>query len=111
LGYLKGFDVFVLPSLLEGIPRCLMEAHAATVPVVGTDIDGTRDLVIHEQTGLLVPPRRPDLLAQAMNRILESPELARRLAAAGRNLVGESFSAARMAMEFQAVYASLAGSR
>ncbi len=42
---LKSFDVFVLPSLLEGIPRCIMEAQAAGVPVVATDIEGIRDLV------------------------------------------------------------------
>lgn len=55
LRWLKSFDLFVLPSTLEGIPRCLMEAMAARVPIIATDIDGTRDIVIHGQTGILFP--------------------------------------------------------
>ncbi|MEZ5651305.1 MAG: glycosyltransferase [Burkholderiaceae bacterium] len=48
----EGLDAFVLPSSLEGIPRCLMEAMAARVPIVSSDIPGSRDLVTHDQTGL-----------------------------------------------------------
>ena len=107
LEYLKGFDLFVLPSLIEGIPRCIMEAHAARVPVVGTDIAGTRELVKHEQTGLLAPPRNPAKLAEAMDRILESPELGAKLASAGRKLVEEEFSAEKMAKRYEAFYFSL----
>jgi glycosyltransferase involved in cell wall biosynthesis len=104
---LKSLDVFVLPSLSEGIPRCIMEAHAARVPVVGTDIEGVRDLVKSEQTGLLVPPRNPAALAEAINRILNSPELAAKFAAGGRKLIEEKFSAARMAAEYERLYLSL----
>jgi glycosyltransferase involved in cell wall biosynthesis len=108
LEYLKSFDVLVLPSLMEGIPRCVMEAHAARVPVVGTDIDGTRDLVLHEQTGLLVPPRNPSLLAQAINRILNCRELAARLATAGRKMIDDRFSAEQVARQYEFLYLSLA---
>jgi glycosyltransferase involved in cell wall biosynthesis len=104
---LKSFDVFVLPSLSEGIPRCIMEAQAAGVPVVGTDIEGIRVLVKHEQTGLLVPPRNPAAMADAINRILNSPELAAQLAGAGRKLIEKEFSAARMAAEYERLYLSL----
>jgi len=107
LAYLKTFDVFVLPSLSEGIPRCVMEAQAAGVPVVATDIDGVRDLVKTEETGLLVPPGIPAALAAAIGRILDSPELARRLAQAARALIEERFSAARMAAEYENLYRSL----
>lgn len=105
---LKCFDVFVLPSLMEGLPRCVMEAQAAGVPVVATDIDGTRELVKPWQTGLLVPPRNPAALAEAINCILDSPELAAKLSDAGRKLVEQRFSAARMAAEYECVYLSLA---
>ena len=104
---LKSFDVFVLPSLSEGIPRCVMEAHAARVPVIGTDIEGMRVLVKHEQTGLLVPPLDPAALAEAINRILNSPELGAQLAAGGRKLIEDKFSAARMAAEYERLYLSL----
>ena len=104
---LKGLDVFVLPSLLEGIPRCIMEAHAAMVPVVATDIDGIRALVKPGETGLLVSPGDPDALAAAINHVLNSPELARKLALAGRKLIEERFSAARMARQYETLYLSL----
>jgi glycosyltransferase involved in cell wall biosynthesis len=106
LEYLKSFDVFVLPSLSEGTPRCIMEAHAARVPVVATNIPGVRTLVQPGQTGLLVAPRNPSSLAEAINRILNSPDLGERLASAGRKLVEERFSAATMAAEYQRLYLS-----
>jgi glycosyltransferase involved in cell wall biosynthesis len=106
---LKSFDVFVLPSLSEGIPRCIMEAQAAGVPVVGTDIEGIRVLIKHEETGLLVPPGNPIELAEGINRILNAPELAAKLAAAGRKLIEEKFSAAKMAAQYEDLYLSLTG--
>jgi glycosyltransferase involved in cell wall biosynthesis len=105
---LKCFDVFVLPSIMEGLPRCVMEAQAAGVPVVATDIDGTRELVKPWQTGLLVPPGNPVALAEAINCILDSPEVAAKLSGAARKLVEQRFSAARMAAEYENVYLSLA---
>lgn len=107
LEYLKSFDVFVLPSVEEGIPRCIMEAHVARVPVVGTDIDGIRELITPEQTGLLVPPRNPGALAEAINHLLDSPEIAKRLALNGRKLIEERFSAERMAEQYNSLYRSL----
>jgi glycosyltransferase involved in cell wall biosynthesis len=98
-----------LPSLSEGIPRCIMEAHAARVPVVATDIEGVRDLVRPSQTGLLVPPRNPTALAEAINRTLNAPEFAAKLVTAGRKLVEEHFSAATMAAEYESLYLSLSG--
>lgn len=59
-------DVFVLPSLWEGLPTVVLEAMLVGTPVVATDVPGTRDLVLDGQTGLLVPPRDPHALAQAM---------------------------------------------
>lgn len=108
---LKAFDVFVLPSLLEGIPRSIMEAQAAGVPVVATDIDGVRDLVKADKTGLLVPPRNPAALAEAINRVLNSPELAAQLAKAGKALIEERFSAAKMAAQYEGLYQSLSPRR
>ena len=61
-------DVLVLPSEAEGFGLVLIEAMAAGVPVVATDVPGIRDVVSSEVTGLLVPPRRPDLLREAILR-------------------------------------------
>jgi glycosyltransferase involved in cell wall biosynthesis len=110
LQQLKSFDVFVLPSLSEGLPRCIMEAHAAKVPVVATDIEGVRPLVNPNDSGLLVPPRDRDALAKAINRVLNSPESARRLADRGRQIIEERFSAATMAAQYQKLYLSFSNS-
>lgn len=66
-------DLFVLPSLYEGMPLSLIEAMAARVPVVGTDIPGNNELIDHGETGLLTPLHDPDSLAGAIRRALGDP--------------------------------------
>jgi glycosyltransferase involved in cell wall biosynthesis len=107
LDYLKSFDVFVLPSHSEGTPRCVMEAQASEIPIVGTDIDGIRNLITHEHSGLLVPPKNPKALAEAINRILSSPELALNLVEESRKIVENRFSAAIMAKSYESLYGFL----
>lgn len=63
--YLKAFDVFVLPSLKEGLPYVLLEAKLARVPIIATAVGGIPEIV-NETNGMLVPPARPDLLAEAI---------------------------------------------
>lgn len=108
LALLKGFDAFVLPSQLEGIPRCLMEAMAARVPIVASDIPGCRELVAHERTGLLVPCDDAAALAAALARMDEAAAR-ERFAAAARDEVERSYSAAAMARRYEALYRSLVG--
>ena len=71
----RGFDISVLASLSEGFPNTLVEAMAAGNPVVATAVGGSIDAVAHEETGLLVTPGRPDELAEAMLRLVQSPAL------------------------------------
>lgn len=71
------FDLFVLSSRFEGLPRTLMEATAAGVPVVATDVGGVGELVRHGDTGLLVEPGNPTALAEAIHAALEDPDGAR----------------------------------
>jgi glycosyltransferase involved in cell wall biosynthesis len=86
---LAAADVFVLPSNEEGLPGSVMEAQAAGVPVVATAVGGTPELVQHEHTGLLVPPRDAGALSEAIVRLLRDSDLAQRLAAAARASVQE----------------------
>ncbi len=109
LSWLKRFDAFVLPSALEGIPRCLMESMAAGVPIVSSDIPGSRDLVEHERTGLLFPLDDVNALQAALARLLAEPAVAGALAGAAQEKVHREFSAARMADEYLALYRRLAG--
>jgi phosphatidyl-myo-inositol alpha-mannosyltransferase len=84
-GYLAGAEVFVAPALgQESFGLVLVEAMAAGVPVVASDIAGYREVVRKDVDGLLVPPADAAALAAAVTRVLEDRELARRLAAAGR---------------------------
>jgi glycosyltransferase involved in cell wall biosynthesis len=78
LGILSLFDCFVLSSYLEGLCTSIMDAHAMGIPVVATRTGGVPDLVAHEETGLLVPPRDPGRLASAVLRMLREGDLRRR---------------------------------
>lgn len=106
---LAALDVFVLPSRIEGAPRALLEALASGRPVVATRVPGVTDLVEDGVHALLVPPERPALLADAIDRLLADPDLARRLAAAGRSLVLSRHRAADMAAAIQSLHERLLG--
>jgi glycosyltransferase involved in cell wall biosynthesis len=89
---LAAADLFVLPSFAEGMSLALMEAMAAGLPVVASDIPGNRPLVSDGQHGLLVPPGDAEALAQAIDRIWKEPELAARLGTAARDRAMSRFS-------------------
>jgi glycosyltransferase involved in cell wall biosynthesis len=101
---LASFDVFAFPSLYEGLCVAVIEAQAAGVPVVATPVGGIRETVVDGETGLLVPTRDPQALAAAIRRLLEDPELARRLADEARRRVRECFSERRMVEETLRLY-------
>ena len=72
---LAEIDLLVLPSSAEGFGLVLIEAMAARVPVIATNVAGIRDVTQHERTGLLVPVKRPDAIAQAIVRLAEDESL------------------------------------
>ena len=104
-------DLVVLPSLWEGLPNILIEAMAASRAVVATDVDGSPEVVADGRTGLLVPPRDPGRLADAMGRLLDEDSLRRRMGAAGRRRVEREFTLARTIGRMEEVYRALAGRR
>ena len=101
---LDAADVFVLPSLHEGMPLAAMEAMDAGLPVVGTDVIGTAEVVSHNETGLLVRPRDADALATALSTVLADADLRARYGSAGRRRYVEHFTSAQMAANTAAVY-------
>ncbi len=107
LGLLASLDVFVLPSESEGIPRCLLEAMAASVPVIASDIPGCRALVSHGETGELFAVGDVAALTAALQRAAASPAQRRVAALAGRRHVRERYSAAVMADRYLALYRRL----
>ncbi|MBM4301920.1 MAG: glycosyltransferase family 4 protein [Deltaproteobacteria bacterium] len=105
-------DVKVLASYAnEGVPQSLLQAMAMARPVAGTTVGGIPEVIVHEETGLLAPPRDPRALAQAMGRLMANPDYRRELGRRGRNLVVERFSMEQMAAEIEAVYEVLRQNR
>ena len=102
--WLSVADLSVLPSFHEGMPVTPVESLAARCPVVATAVDGTPEVVVHEKTGLTVSPGDAEALANAVCRVLGSPELRRQLAETGRTWVLERFSQNRMVERIQAFY-------
>jgi glycosyltransferase involved in cell wall biosynthesis len=105
---LSRFDVFVLPSLWEGLPYSLLEAAALAKPVVATDIPGVREVVKHEETGLLVPARDSESLAQAIVRLLGEKEQAVHLGQNLKNATEGDFNLSQMLQKTQDLYLKLA---
>jgi glycosyltransferase involved in cell wall biosynthesis len=102
-------DVLAVPSRREGLGLVAGEAMRCGVPVVASDTGGLRDLVIDGETGLLVRVNDADGLAAALRRVLAQPDLAGRLAAAGRIHVDSEFSSRRFASRLTALAAVVAG--
>jgi colanic acid/amylovoran biosynthesis glycosyltransferase len=90
--YLRGSDIFVLPSFAEGVPVSLMEAMVTGIPVIATNVGGVAELVESERTGLLVPPADSAALAQAIARYQDDYELRRRVASHGRERVIQHYN-------------------
>jgi len=90
-GLLQAMDIFVLPSYREGMPRSILEAMAAGVPVVATNIRGCREEIVDGETGYLVPVGDERALAEAILRVLSSPERREALGKAGHARASNKF--------------------
>ena len=97
-------DVFVLPSLSEGLPTVVCEAMACGLPVVATAVDGTPEIVRDGETGLLVPPRAPEPLAEALGRIVGDPELAAGMGRRAHEIAMETYTWDANAAMTEALY-------
>jgi glycosyltransferase involved in cell wall biosynthesis len=107
LAFLKGFDLFVLPSRSEGISRSIMEAMIAGVPVVASDIPGCRQIITPGETGLLVPLDQPAALADAIRKMAGDPGFRAGIARKARENIVTHFSASRMGKEYGQLFHSL----
>lgn len=108
---LAATDVFMLPSLYEGLPLTVLEAMAAGRPVIATAAGGTGEVVIDGETGLLVPPADPAALAAALRRLLADPAEAVRLAATARDRVQRDYGIDVMVRRIESIYDEVRGGR
>ena len=97
-------DVFILPSIWEGLPVTLLEAWSAKLPVIVTNVGAIRDICVDERNGLVVRPKDPEGIADAMLRMIEDEELRRKLAKNGAELVRREFSLETMVMSTLELY-------
>jgi glycosyltransferase involved in cell wall biosynthesis len=109
IGCIKGFDLFVMSSVTEGLGTSVLDAMACRKAVVGTRAGGIPEIVSDGRTGVLVEPRDAHAMADAIVRLVKDDELRRQMADAGYARVRERFTVERMVAETAAVYARLAG--
>ena len=109
--FLSTLDVAVLSSRSEGLPNAIMEYMAAGRPCVVTDVGGCRELIRHEQNGLLVPPENPVALAEGIADLLAHPDRAEQFAVAARKDVSEKYEAAVLANRWCEIYEDVLADR
>ena len=106
-GLLRTSSMLVLPSLTEGLPLTVLEAMACGLPVVATRVGGTPEAVEHGTSGLLVPPREPARLADAMLQVSADPEKSRQMGLAGHRRVAAHFDVGTMVSRYESLYRSV----
>jgi glycosyltransferase involved in cell wall biosynthesis len=108
---LAAMDIFALPSYSEGVSLALLEAMAAGLPVIASEVGGLPEVVQHEKNGLLIPPRDSTALVQALETLLADPILARHLAQRGQGHVAAHYSLDRLGMEINDIYDELSAQK
>ncbi|MGH8615603.1 MAG: glycosyltransferase family 4 protein [Gammaproteobacteria bacterium] len=99
--------IVCLPSYREGVPKVLIEAAACARPIVATDVPGCREIVRHEENGLLVPPKDAESLAEALRRLIEDSTLRRHFGQRGRLVAEREFGLHKVISETLEVYREL----
>jgi glycosyltransferase involved in cell wall biosynthesis len=102
--YLQAGDIFVLPSLNEGLSNALLEAMSAGLGVVATAVGGAPDVIQHGENGWLIPPGDPQVIQDAIKSLIEQPELCQSLAFSARQVMVERYSLPVVAQQLRSLY-------
>lgn len=105
--WLATFDIFVLPSLSEGMPVAVIEAMFMSKPVIATNVGGTPEVIQDGQTGLLIPPSDPHQMAQSIITLIEKPVLRQKYATTGHDLAISHFTVEIMTKRYENIFIKL----
>ena len=105
--YYINSDTFILPSVWEGFPLTLLEAWAAGLPVVVTDVGGISKICKDKENALIVPPKSPKKIAEAMLKLIENKKLREKLGKNGRKLVEEKYDWGKVTKRFESIYRNI----
>ena len=108
-GVYAAMDIFVLPSLNEGLPMTILEAMAASRPVIATRVGAIPTVIKHGENGLLVDPGDTDGFREAVKSLLNDSDLCRRIGAAGHTWVGRNYTSESMALNYRRLYDHVLG--
>ncbi len=103
-----GIDIYIQPSISEGCSITMLEAMGVGIPVIASDIDGPKELIIHNRTGILVPPKNPDALTEAILDLIENKDKAIKLGKAGNRRAREKYSSKIFIEKMSRIYQDLA---
>lgn len=107
----RAIDVFVMPSLWEGLSLAMLEAMAAGLPMIATEVGGARDVLGDSEWGVLIPPRDPAAIVTAIDRLLADPQQRGALAEAGAARVRANYSVTALTAQLVDIYRAAAASR
>ncbi|MBA7631722.1 D-inositol-3-phosphate glycosyltransferase [subsurface metagenome] len=102
--YLKAFDIFVLPSVKEGFPWTILEAMAAEVPIVATEVSAIPEVLKNNQSAILVKPKNPKRLTEVIESLIKNPELKEKLIQQARETVEKKFTLEKLFREIEKLF-------
>jgi glycosyltransferase involved in cell wall biosynthesis len=107
VNFLRSSDIFILPSLAEGLSNALLEAMACGLPVVATNIGGTNEVIKNGVNGILVEPKNSEQLAQAILSLMKNQKYAYRLGINARKTITEKYSLDLLSEKYVHLYCKL----
>jgi len=102
--YLKAFDIFILPSIKEGQPWSILEAMAAKVPIIATNIAAIPEMVKDNQSGLLVSPKNPEAIAEKIKYLIDNPKITENLTITAYQTLQKKFTTQKMVEQTEKLY-------
>jgi len=102
--YLKAFDIFILPSLKEGLPYTILEAMTAEIPIIATDVGGIPEIIENDVNGILIKPKNHKLIKEKILYLMNNPEITEKLTQKAKNKIAKKFTLEKMIQKTKNTY-------